>query len=214
MTASFWLPRRTRVALVLGGWCQALWLFGALVLTGAALGAHRTHVDFATFSGLTGTTPGQIVAVTPHERWSRGGTWTIYEHEVTWSVDGIPYDGSSWSTREQAPGDCEVEFVAQDPRTARVVGMSTRPNGPAGMLAGLVLVFGALAWTLTRVSSVELRGDRIRQRLLQQKPYTSHGFFPKVRLDRDDRLVTFSPVVLLVSPVTALAALVVLFATY
>ena len=205
------LSRRARIALILGGWCQAWWCLAALLLSFGALGAPRTHLDFVTFTAPTATTLGRVLQVIEHERSGRYGSWSEYEHRFAFEVDGNAVHATSWSTHPATDGaEVAVEYVLATPGLARIVGMTTAPNQPWVILLGLFLCFAAFAWTLWRVSDVELRAARIRDRLASARPYASYGFLPKVRLDRDGQIVTWSPATLLVCPAVALAALTLL----
>lgn len=195
------VSRRARIALLFGDWAQAGWLLSLILLASAVMSIGRAHFDFWTFVGVTATTTGEVAHVREihHTGGRYGSAWTQYAHRYTFWVGGVMHSGESFG-RRRADGEVEVEYVVADPAKARIVGMASRQVSGTVTLLALAAFGGCIGWTIWRQLQLDRLASAIRAKLSQPPPYRAHGFLPKIRLDRNDQLVTWNGVWLLLVP--------------
>ena len=199
------MSRQTRIALVFGGWKQAVWLICAFLLLVPGLAGRELHYDFLRFREHSETTRGFITYVEMKEYRSgyRGmSTSRFYEHHYVYDAFGQTIEGVSYANFERS-GEVEVEYLYDEPKHSRIVGMSTKSGNGMVLFVTLLLFAGCVVWTVYRVRHLDRRATKFINRLVMLPPYRAVGFYPKFRLDRDERLIAKASGPLLVVPIAA-----------
>tara|TARA_R110002094_G_scaffold101533_5_gene101490 strand:- start:1642 stop:2322 length:681 start_codon:yes stop_codon:yes gene_type:complete len=204
LTFKIWL------AVVFGGWCQATWWLVMCLMAYCALAAGTLHFDFLTFETETATTVGTITNVEKHVSTPPHRAHSVrYSYTFRYDIGEQTLRGVAHSRKAlERDAEVEVEYVLAAPRNARVVGTTTRQTSGMMLVMTLILFFACVAWTLTRITGLRNRVDRIRYQLQQRPLLTPWGVFPKLRLNRDGEIITWGSTSLLFAPVTSLLFLV------
>lgn len=178
------LPVRAAYALAFGhpahliGWG----VFGFTMIFWWVFGAESDWITVFRFAAATETTQGQVTEVT-ETNMSEGGSddspgTPIYRVTFQYREPGGQWLQSNGHTlgREHTGGEeVEVEYLADNPRIARIKGARVKPWGPWAALIGL-LPIGAMftvlvgLWLGLRDLRVVRRGELVRGRLVDKQP--------------------------------------------
>lgn len=171
--------------------------------------AGSMHFDFLTFETETAHTMGTITNVQAHTIRHAGRADTFrYAYVFRYELGGQALAGKAFTKDVlEELGEVDVEYVIAAPRNARIVGTTTRYLSGMTLVIGVALFFACVAWTLTRITGLRSRSDAIRSDLSARAPSTPWGLFPKLRINRDNQIVTWGSTSLLLAPIISLALL-------
>jgi hypothetical protein len=203
------LAVKVKLAIVLGGYCQAAWWCCMSIMLLSTFSVGSMHFDFLTFETETAHTMGTITNVQAHTMHHTGRADTLrYAYDFRYELGAQTLSGKAFTTGVlEELSQVDVEYVIAAPRNARIVGTTTRYLSGITLVIGVALFFACVAWTLKRVTGLRGRSEAICSYLAVRSPDTPWGVFPKLRLNRDNQIVTWGSTSLLLAPITSLVLL-------